>query len=175
MSRGTQPTGTPLSVGAEGFVAQLRTFTEETPGVQDAVVVSADGQLMARSSCGSQPPSGHLAAAVSGIAGLADGAARAYQLGTLNTVIIDTTLGYLLVSVMDGPAALGVAASKSSTISAVAYGMTQFAHRSGPVLTPQVVNELAEWSRRNTVAGQPASLTPASASTARPGLPRPAV
>ena len=73
---------------------------------------------------------------------------------------------------MSGPAALGVAASKTSTISAVAYGMTQFAHRSGPALTPLVVNELADWSRRTT-ATPTAALTPPAERAARPGLQRP--
>jgi hypothetical protein len=83
-----------------------------------------------------------LAAITSGITSLAGGAARAYQLGTLNKVIVDMAHGYLLVSAISSGSVLGVIAAKTANLGNIAYEMTLFATRAGAALTPQLINEL---------------------------------
>jgi hypothetical protein len=83
-----------------------------------------------------------LAAITSGITSLAGGAARAYQLGGLNKVIVDMAHGYLLVSAISSGSVLGVIAAKTANLGNIAYEMTLFATRAGAALTPQLINEL---------------------------------
>ena len=115
-----------LSAEAQNFNWLLGKFAAETAGVLEAIAVSSDGLLMAMS------------------AGpfLAGGAARAYQLGTLNKVIVDMAHGYLLVSAISSGSVLGVIAAKTANLGNIAYEMTLFATRAGAALTPQLINEL---------------------------------
>jgi uncharacterized protein len=131
-----------LSAEAQKFNWLLGKFATETAGVHEAIAVSSDGLLMAMSAGQDRASADRLAAITSGITSLASGAARAYQLGGLNKVIIDLTHGYLLVSAISAGSVLGVVAAKAANLGNVAYEMTRFANRAGVALTPQLVNEL---------------------------------
>ncbi len=131
-----------LSQEVQNFNWLLGRFASETAGVQDAIAVSADGLLMAKSAGQDRASADRLAAIVSGITSLAGGAARSYQLGTLNKVIVDMSYGYLIVSAISSGSVLGVIATKSANLGNVAYEMTLFANRAGAALSPQLINEL---------------------------------
>jgi uncharacterized protein len=131
-----------LSAEAQNFNWLLGKFAAETAGVHEAIAVSSDGLLMAMSAGQERAGADRLAAITSGITSLAGGAARAYQLGTLNKVIVDMAHGYLLVSAISSGSVLGVIAAKSANLGNVAYEMTLFANRAGLALTPQLINEL---------------------------------
>lgn len=136
---GTAP---PLSAEARNFNWLLGKFATETPGVSEAVAVSSDGLLMAVSEAQDMPNAWRLGAIVSGMTSLAGGAARTYELGALNKVIIDMADGYLLITAISIGAVLGVIANKSANLGNVAYEMTLFANRAGGALTPQLIAEL---------------------------------
>ena len=131
-----------LSAEAQNFNWLLGKFAAETAGVLEAIAVSSDGLLMAMSAGQERAGADRLAAITSGITSLAGGAARAYQLGGLNKVIVDMAHGYLLVSSISSGSVLGVIAAKTANLGNIAYEMTLFATRAGAALTPQLINEL---------------------------------
>jgi uncharacterized protein len=131
-----------LSAEAQNFNWLLGKFAAETAGVLEAIAVSSDGLLMAMSAGQERAGADRLAAITSGITSLAGGAARAYQLGHLNKVIVDMAHGYLLVSSISSGSVLGVIAAKTANLGNIAYEMTLFATRAGAALTPQLINEL---------------------------------
>jgi predicted regulator of Ras-like GTPase activity (Roadblock/LC7/MglB family) len=131
-----------LSAEAQNFNWLLGKFAAETAGVLEAIAVSSDGLLMAMSAGQERAGADRLAAITSGITSLAGGAARSYQLGTLNKVIVDMAHGYLLVSAISSGSVLGVIAAKTANLGNIAYEMTLFATRAGAALTPQLINEL---------------------------------
>ena len=145
---GNKPQGsldTPVvdfSAEAKTFNWLLGSFTTRTTGVQETIVVSADGLLMARSSKQDQANSDRLAAVVCGMTSLAAGAAEWYRLGTLNQVVVDMADGFLVVTSISRGSVLGVIASKWANLGTVAYEMTLFGARAGATLTPGLIAEL---------------------------------
>jgi len=131
---GNKPQGsldTPVvdfSAEAKTFNWLLGSFTTRTTGVQETIVVSADGLLMARSSKQDQANSDRLAAVVCGMTSLAAGAAEWYRL--------------LVVTSISRGSVLGVIASKWANLGTVAYEMTLFGARAGATLTPGLIAEL---------------------------------
>jgi predicted regulator of Ras-like GTPase activity (Roadblock/LC7/MglB family) len=133
---------TDLSAEAKTFNWLLGSFATRTSGVQEAVVVSSDGLLMARSSKRERADSDRLAAVVSGMASLAAGASEWYRLGALNRVVVDIAEGYLVITTISRGSVLGVVASRSANLATVAYEMTLFGTRAGAALTPGLIAEL---------------------------------
>jgi predicted regulator of Ras-like GTPase activity (Roadblock/LC7/MglB family) len=145
-STGDTPSGgippTDLRAAAADFTWLLNRFATETAGVVDAIAVSSDGLLIAVSQLREHADSERLAAIVSGITSLANGASGNYGLGGLNKVIIDLEGGHVLVSAIGSGAVLGVVADKEAKLGNIAYEMTLFANRAGSALNPQLVLEL---------------------------------
>lgn len=137
-----------ISTEAQQFNWLLSKFATETAGVTEAIAVSSDGLLIAMSATLARPDAERLAAITSAITSLANGAARVYQLGAPNKVIIDLERGYLLVSAISAGSSLGVLAQRAASLGDLAYEMALFANRAGAALTPSLINEL-----KSTVAG----------------------
>ncbi|HEY1486421.1 MAG TPA: roadblock/LC7 domain-containing protein [Micromonosporaceae bacterium] len=137
-----------LSSEAQSFNWLLDSFTSNTAGVREAVAVSSDGLLMAKSAIQDHASAERLSAVVSGLTSLASGAATWHGLGGLNRVIVDMTDGYLLITSISPGSVLGVIAERSANLATVAYEMTLFANRAGSVLTPMLIIEL-----KNAVQG----------------------
>lgn len=131
-----------LSAEARSFNWLLDKFASSTAGVIEAIAVSSDGLLMAMSTNQQRSNADRLAAITSGITSLSGGAARWYELGGLNKVIVDMERGYLLMTSISRGSVLGVIASKTANLGNIAYEMTLFANRAGAVLTPELINEL---------------------------------
>jgi predicted regulator of Ras-like GTPase activity (Roadblock/LC7/MglB family) len=134
--------GSDFSAEAKTFNWLLGSFATKTAGVQEAIVVSSDGLLMAKASKRDRADSDRLAAVVCGLTSLAAGAAEWYTLGALNRVVIDMEDGYLVVTSISRGSALGVIASTSANLGTVAYEMTLFGSRAGASLTPGLIAEL---------------------------------
>jgi len=96
-----------ISAEAKTFNWLLGSFATRTAGVQEAIVVSSDGLLMAKSSKRDRADSDRLAAVVSGMASLAAGASDWYRLGALNRVVVDMGDGYLVVTSISRGSVLG--------------------------------------------------------------------
>lgn len=131
-----------ISSEAQQFNWLLTRFATDTAGVREAIAVSSDGLLIAMSSTLTRADADRLAAITSAITSLANGAARVYDLGSPNKVIIDLDRGYLLVSAISAGSALGVLARKDADLGNLAYEMAMLANRAGSVLTPQLIDEL---------------------------------
>jgi uncharacterized protein len=131
-----------LSSEARQFNWLLSQFAANTSEVRDAIAVSSDGLLIATSHELDRSNADRLAAITAAIISLANGAARVYDMGTPNKVIIDLAGGYLLVSAISSGASLGVLASRAANLGNLAYEMAVFANRAGAVITPQLIEEL---------------------------------
>ncbi|MCW2503303.1 MAG: dynein regulation protein [Actinomycetia bacterium] len=132
----------PLSAEAENFSWLLNRFADQTQGVNEAIAVSADGLVMTMSSGMDRTRADQLAAITSAIVSLAAGAARCYDLGETDKIVIGLERGYLLVCSISVGSALGVLADHTANLGTIAYEAAVFVNRAGPVLTPQLINEL---------------------------------
>ncbi len=120
----------------------LTSFATNTPGVELIVVVSSDGLLMGNSSNLDRASADTLAAIVSGLRSLSDGAGRVIGKGSVSQVVVEMRLGYLLASSIGGGSSLGVVASKSCDLGVVGFEMVLLVERVGRQLTPELVSEL---------------------------------
>ena len=123
-------------------------FVGDTVGVEQAIAVSADGLLMAISSNLDRANADKLAAIVTGMRSLSDGAARVLGKGGLNQVIIEMRSAYLFVSAISGGSTIGVVASKTCDLGLVGYEITLLVQRVGAQLTPELITEL-----KNSLSG----------------------
>ncbi|WP_214109271.1 roadblock/LC7 domain-containing protein [Acrocarpospora catenulata] len=131
-----------ISNEAQQFNWLLDRFARDTAGVAEAIAVSTDGLLVAMSDDMRRVDADRLAAIVSALASLARGASGVYNLGETNKIIIDLDRGYVLVSTIGRGCVLGVLASKEANLGNLAFDMAMFANQAGPVLTPQLIDEL---------------------------------
>jgi predicted regulator of Ras-like GTPase activity (Roadblock/LC7/MglB family) len=120
----------------------LNTFVKETSGVSDAVAVSADGLLMARSESLDEAGADQVAAIISGFVSLGQGAVRCFAFDDLNQIIIAMKGGYLFVSAIADGGCLGVVATPKCDIGNVGYQMALLVERCGDMLTPELIAEL---------------------------------
>ncbi|HEY6424179.1 MAG TPA: roadblock/LC7 domain-containing protein [Pseudonocardiaceae bacterium] len=127
---------------AQRFNWLLANFVRQTDGVIDAVAVSSDGLLMAKSEGLDRAAADQLAAIVSGITGLARGASRRFGFAGLRLVMIEMNGGFLIVSAVSYGSSFGVLLSEGCDVGLVGYEMSVLADRAGAVLTPHLVTEL---------------------------------
>lgn len=127
---------------AQQFNWMLNNFVKETSGVTDAVAVSSDGLLMARSNTLDDAGADQVAAIISGFVSLGDGATRCFGFDELNQIIIAMRGGYLFVSAMGRSGCLGVVATPKCDIGNVGYQMALLVEKAGTMLTPELVDEL---------------------------------
>jgi predicted regulator of Ras-like GTPase activity (Roadblock/LC7/MglB family) len=88
-----------------------------------AVVLSADGLLMASSAGFGQDDAEHLAAVASGIQSLAKGAGERFAGGTVRQTIVEMQSAFLLVTVAGKGACLAVLSSEKADVGLIAYEM----------------------------------------------------
>ena len=133
-----------LSEGARSFNWLLNGFVDKTAGVSDAVAVSSDGLLMAMSSSLNRASAEQLAAIISGMVSLGNGASQCFGFEGLEQVIVSMRRGFLFVSSISDGSCLGVVAGRGSDIGLVGYQTTLLVERAGSVLTPELVIELKQ-------------------------------
>ncbi|KOV84679.1 roadblock/LC7 domain-containing protein [Nocardia sp. NRRL S-836] len=116
----------------------LNDFVTRTAKVSHAVVVSADGLLLARSERLPDDRADQLAAVISGVMSLAEGAAKCFNAGKTRLCVIEMERGFLLVnSVADG-SSIGVLAGPDAELEVVAYEIEKLVSLFGKHLTPDV-------------------------------------
>jgi predicted regulator of Ras-like GTPase activity (Roadblock/LC7/MglB family) len=131
-----------LSEGARSFSWLLNGFVDKTAGVSDAVAVSSDGLLMAMSSTLDRASAEQLAAIISGMVSLGNGASGCFGFDGLEQVIVAMRKGFLFVSAISDGSCLGVVATRNCDIGLVGYQTTLLVERAGQVLSPALVAEL---------------------------------
>lgn len=135
-----------LTDEARNFNWLLGSFVEDTAGVTDAVAVSSDGMLIARSNTLDHEESEQLCAIISGCASLAHAADRAMDADGLERVIIAMQRGFLFVSAIADGSCLGVVATRDCDVGSVGYQTAELVARVGVLLTPDLREELKQLS-----------------------------
>ncbi|GAA1304516.1 roadblock/LC7 domain-containing protein [Saccharothrix xinjiangensis] len=117
-------------------------FVGRVAGVAHAIVVSADGLLLASSSRLPIDRAEQLAAVASGLISLNLGAARCFEAGDVKQTVVEMERGYLfLMSISDG-SCLAVLAAPNCDIGLIGYAMTRLVERVGVQLTPEIRSQL---------------------------------
>jgi uncharacterized protein len=120
----------------------LDNFAERIAGVASAVVTTTDGLVLAVSDRIDRDTADQVAAVTSGLSSLTAGAARCFDSGTVNQVIVEMTKGYLFVSSISDGSALAVLCDPDCDIGQIGYEMSLLVDRIGEVLTPALRAEL---------------------------------
>jgi uncharacterized protein len=134
MNIGDQPQGTSASSAPaatrtlDWFVSN---FVRGVPGVSHAILVSADGLLMASSSYLPADRAEQLAAVTSGLASLSGGAARLFEAGNVRQSMVEMDGGYMLLMGVGNGSYLAALASISCDIGQVGYEMAVLVDRVG--------------------------------------------
>jgi uncharacterized protein len=131
-----------LTDEARNFNWLLTSFVDDTAGVTDAVAVSSDGVLIARSNNLDHAEGEQLCAISSGCTSLALAADRAMDGDGLERVIIAMQRGFLFVSAIADGSCLGVVATRDCDVGSVGYQTTDLVARVGQLLTPALREEL---------------------------------
>jgi uncharacterized protein len=135
-----------LTEEARNFNWLLETFVHETAGVTDAMAVSSDGVLIARSETLKGEESDLLCAIIAGTAGLAMAASSNLAAGALERVIITMERGFLFVSAIADGSCLGVVATRECDVGSIGFQTSDLVHRAGELLTPALRDELTQRS-----------------------------
>ena len=131
-----------LSIDAQNLNWLVANFASRVPGVRDAVVVSADGLLMALSPGLDRAGADQLAAIASGLTSLTRGASRCFGGGRVNQVIVELEHAFLFVTSISDGSCLAVIASAQADVGLVGYEMTLLVERAAAVLSPALIAEL---------------------------------
>lgn len=109
-------------------------FAREVDGVSHAVLVSADGLLMAASEHIPTERADQLAAVASGLASLYTGAAQLFAGGHVMQSIVEMENGYLLLMRVGDGSNLATLATRSCDIGQIGYEMAILVERVGNVI-----------------------------------------
>ena len=114
----------------------VTSFTTRVPDVAHAVVVSADGVLLARSE--EIPPAfaEQLALITCGLASLMQGVARIFEAGSPTRALVEMDGGLMLVKVISDGSSLAVLAALECDTDLISYEMTLLVEAVGEALTP---------------------------------------
>ncbi len=111
-------------------------FARDVVGVAHAVLVSADGLLMAASEQLPRERAEQLSAVTSGLASLSSGAARLFDGGPVLQSIVEMKNGYLLLMSVGDGSHLAALTAASCDIGQVGYEMAILVDRVGSMVEP---------------------------------------
>lgn len=131
-----------LSADAQNLNWLVSSFAGRVAGVTRALVVSADGLLIAMSRDVDRAKGDQLAAIVSGLASLAHGARRTLGNRQLRQMIIEMEGEFLFAMSIADESTLCVTASGRADLGVVGYEMGLLVSRVGDALTPALRSEL---------------------------------
>ncbi|WP_110183322.1 roadblock/LC7 domain-containing protein [Nocardioides solisilvae] len=112
-------------------------FVDEVPGTAHAVLVSADGLLMAASQGLPEDRADQVAAVASGLASLALGASRLFDGGPVLQTVVEMERGFLLLMSVGDGSNLAVLTQESADIGQVGYEMALLVDRVGRMVQAQ--------------------------------------
>lgn len=131
-----------LSGEAENLSWLLNNLSRKVPEVVHAVVLSADGLLLAASEHLDRTSADQLAAVASGFNSLARGAGRHFGGGAVRQTIVEMEQGFLFVTAIGDGSCLTVLGTPDSDIGLIAYEMALLVVRVGEFLTPALRAEM---------------------------------
>jgi predicted regulator of Ras-like GTPase activity (Roadblock/LC7/MglB family) len=106
-------------------------FVQEVPDAAHAILVSADGLLMAASASIPGERADQVAADASGLASLAVGAARLFEGGSVLQTVVEMEQGYLMMMSVGDGSNLAVLTQEAADIGQVGYEMALLVDRVG--------------------------------------------
>ena len=109
-------------------------FVDEVPHTAHAILVSADGLLMAASASIPADRAEQVAAVASGLASLAVGAARLFEGGAVMQTVVEMQHGFLLLMSVGDGSHLAVLTKESADIGQVGYEMALLVDRVGRMI-----------------------------------------
>lgn len=130
------------SVDSDNLSLAVTEFASETAGVNETLVVSSDGFVLAATSADGLPGIEQLAAIISGLTSLTNGAAELYQLDKVRQIIVEMRGGYLFVVATGGGCSIGALADPDTNLGDLGYELTLLSQRATKLLTPQLVDTL---------------------------------
>lgn len=113
-------------------------FTQEVPGVAHAVLVSADGLLVAASDGLPRDMADQMSALSAGLTSLTVGAAQLFTAGRVVQSVIEMEGGFLLLMSVGDGSHLAVIAAAGCDIGLVGYEMTLLVDRVGRMVDTPV-------------------------------------
>ena len=125
----------------------LDDLVHRVPHARNAVVLSADGLLMASSEGMNQDDGEHLAAVAAGIQSLAKGAGVRFGGGPVRQTIIEMQSQFMLVTVAGKGACLAVLAEEEADVGLIAYEMAMLVASMGHHLSSPSRSEAAAEGR----------------------------
>jgi len=140
----------------------LDDLVDRVAEARQAVVLSADGLLIAASRGLSREDAEHLSAVAAGFQSLARGAGRQFGGGPVRQTIIEMESAFLFVTAAGQGACLAVLAAEDADVGLVAYEMAMLVTRVGTFLatssrtTPGTVPGIVPGSAPGSVPGRPA-------------------
>src|SRR3981189_764919 len=113
-------------------------LVERVAHVEQAVVLSHDGLLIAKSAGLSREDAEHMSAIAAGLHGLARGAGRRFGRGAVRQTIIEMETGFLFVTAGGNGACIAVLGSEDADVGLIAYEMEMLVTRVGQYLSTPV-------------------------------------
>lgn len=130
---------TDIKAAPESSLGWLVTaFTNEVPGVAHAVLVSADGLMVAANDALPRDRADQLAAMAAGLSSLTVGASNLFAGGRVVQSVIEMEQGFLLLMSVGDGSHLAVLASARCDIGLVGYEMTLLVDRVGRMVDTPV-------------------------------------
>jgi predicted regulator of Ras-like GTPase activity (Roadblock/LC7/MglB family) len=131
-----------LSDEAANFSWLLNNFVKSVPGIRHTLVVSADGLLMAMSDDLDRISGDQLAAIVSGLSSLNNGASRQLGAGPVRQAVVEMDHAFLFTTTISDGSILSVVADAMCDVGLVGYEMTLLCSRAETTMTPQLVADM---------------------------------
>lgn len=113
-------------------------MVERVAHVQQAVVLSHDGLLIAKSGGLNREDAEHLSAVAAGMHGLARGAGRRFNRGAVRQTIIEMESGFLFVTAGGNGACIAVLGTEDADVGLIAYEMEMIVARVGQYLSTPI-------------------------------------
>lgn len=110
-------------------------LVNRTPGAERAVVLSADGLLMAASTGVPRPEAEQLSAVAASLFGLARGAGKRFGKGAVRQAVVEMHGGYLFVAAGGAGACIAVLTEADADVGLIAYEMAMLVTRVGEYLS----------------------------------------
>lgn len=101
------------------------------PQAQQAILVSADGLLMAAAATAHRDDAEHMSAVAASLFGLARGAGRRFGMGKVRQAILEMENGFLFVIAAGNGTCLAVLADETADVGLMAYEMAMLVARAG--------------------------------------------
>ena len=117
-------------------------FTTRVEDVAHAIVVSADGVPLALSAGIPSQAVEQLAAIISGLTSLMEGAARIFEAGAPTQALVEMDSGLMFVKAISDGSSLAVLTAPECDTRQVSYEMTLLVEAVGELLTPAARAEL---------------------------------